>query len=79
MPIDEIVRMVESETIRVVSISIAPTMDTKQVTDDLHALRAFINKETEIAIGGKGAPENLKDINRFESFTDYYQWLGNNC
>ena len=74
-PLEEIVRTVESETTQVVSISIAPTMDKKQVIDDLNTLRALINKETQIAVGGTGAPRNLEEINSFVSFKEYYNWL----
>ena len=74
-PVEEIVRTASGESIDVVAISIAPTMDLGQVTAELTELRNRLDRNIEIAVGGTGAPRELAGIHLFDSFEKYYHWL----
>ncbi len=74
-PCEDIVSAVDQSEAGVLCISISPTMSPAKVEDYLVEIRGVLNKNVDIVIGGTGAPEGIPGIERFDSFSEYFDWL----
>lgn len=74
-PTDEIIWAVKQCQADVLCISVSPTMDPVEVESYLKMIKENMKKKVDLVVGGKGAPEGIPGVTRFESFSEYLDWL----
>lgn len=74
-PSEDILSAVKKSQADVLCISISPTMDPVEVEGHLLMINENLKKKVDLVVGGNGAPKEIPGINRFDSFTDYFDWL----
>lgn len=74
-PPEDILSAVKKCQADVLCISISPTMDPVEVEGHLLMINENLKKKVDLVVGGNGAPKEIPGINRFDSFSEYFDWL----
>ncbi len=74
-PIEEIIKTTESCQAQLLCLSLSSCIDPIDAECNLKQIRKNLDKEISMVAGGKGAINTAPEINRHNSFSDYYEWI----
>ena len=74
-PTGDIVSAVQRCGAELLCLSISSSADPVEVDRSLKALRKALPRRVTLAVGGAGAPDTIAGVTRFDSFSDYFDWL----
>jgi DNA-binding transcriptional MerR regulator len=74
-PVKDIVKTTKSCQARLLGLSASGCVDSRKTINQLGQIRRGLDKKTNIAVGGKGAPGVSSGIACFDNLPDYYKWI----
>ena len=74
-PVKDIVKTTKNCQARLLGLSASGCVDSRKTINQLGQIRRGLDKKTNIAVGGKGAPGVSSGIACFDNLPDYYKWI----
>jgi DNA-binding transcriptional MerR regulator len=74
-PMKDIVKTTKNCQARLLGLSASGCVDSRKTINQLGQIRRGLNKKTNIAVGGKGAPDVSSGVACFDNLSDYYKWI----